>query len=59
MFIVFFPSFGLGVGDQPALLFGPKLFLLFKVGFVAPHRNDDEGGRRTAIAFDVPGNGRA
>ena len=59
MFIVLFPSFGLGVGDQPALLFGPKLLLLFKVRFAASRRNDDEGGRGAAIAFDVPGNGRA
>jgi hypothetical protein len=29
MFIVVFPSFGFGVGDQPALLFGP---LNFKFG---------------------------
>jgi hypothetical protein len=59
MFIVFSLPFGLGVGDQPALLFGPKLLLLFKVRFAASRRNNDEGGRGAAIAFDVPGNGRA
>ena len=57
-FIVFSLPFGLGVGNQPALLFGPKLFLLFKVRFAAPRRNNDEDGRGAAIPLHVPVDGR-
>lgn len=38
---MFFLPFGLGIGDQPALLFGPLFFQNWKFGFGRAFGNDD------------------
>jgi hypothetical protein len=50
--IVFFPSFGLGVGDQPALLFGPLFFQNWQFFVGRPRWNFDD--RILLIEATVP-----